>query len=82
MTILVSANVFEDLYWRAIHARLSIPQYIRTVLGFGVRQYSNPGTEAWHREEDEAWRVLQKAGLDQRPYFPDERANISGTFHK
>lgn len=73
VTVVVSAEVFEDLYWRAIHARLSIPQYMRTVLGFGVRQYSNPATEARHREEDDAWYLLQKAGLDPQPYFPDEK---------
>jgi hypothetical protein len=73
VTVVVSAEVFQNLYWRAIHERLSIPQYIRTVLGFGVRQYSNPGTAAWHREEDEAWHLLRKAGLDPRPYFLDER---------
>jgi integrase len=48
---------------------LSLPQFIRTLLGFHVRQTSMPGSDQRVREEDEAWDLLQSLGLNPQDYF-------------
>ncbi len=68
----------DDAEWQALEdARsaagvFSIPQYIRTRLGFTVRETSLPGTEDRDREEDEAWERLRRLGLDPEKYFEGE----------
>jgi hypothetical protein len=48
---------------------LSLPQFIRTLLGFHVRHTSMPGSDQRVREEDDAWELLQSLGLNPQDYF-------------
>jgi len=50
---------------------LSIPQYVRTRCGLPVRYASMPHTEGRDREEDEAWEILDRLGLNADDYFKD-----------
>ncbi len=50
---------------------LSLPQFIRTLLGLEVRHTSMPGSDQRVREEDAAWELLQSLGLNPRDYFED-----------
>ena len=49
-----------ELDARARQPGLSISNYIRTQLGFQVRQTSSPGTEERDHEEDDAWDGVRR----------------------
>ncbi len=78
-TITIPVN---DEEWQALEdARIaagvfSMPQYIRTRLGFTVRETSMPKTEDRDREEDEAWERLRRLGLEPEKYFEDEEGGV------
>jgi hypothetical protein len=48
---------------------ITLPQYIRTRCGFRVRYASNPNTPDRDCEEDEAWEILDRLGLNADRYF-------------
>jgi hypothetical protein len=48
-----------------------LPQFIRTLLGFDVRLYSNPGTHERDHEMEDAKERLERLGLDWKVYMPD-----------
>jgi hypothetical protein len=50
---------------------ITLPQYIRTRCGFRVRYVSNPNTS--DREEDEAWEILDRLGLNADSHFEGYR---------
>jgi hypothetical protein len=72
VTMVVSGAVFEDLWWRSAPSGLTIPQFIRTLLAFEVRRYSNPGTCERDHEFEDAWDRLLRLELDPKVYLPDE----------
>jgi len=57
---------------------LNLPQYIRTVLGFHVRWYSNPGSDTRQAEADDAWERLQRLGLEPEKYFAEPGLHPDG----
>ena len=71
VTVVVSREVFEDLWWRSAPSGLTLPQFIRTLLGFEVRRYSNPNTHERDVEMEHAWERLERLGLNPRDYLPD-----------
>jgi hypothetical protein len=70
ITFRVNLAEYLELETRARHAGLTVPNYIRTQLGFQVRWSSNLGSEERDREEDDAWERLRRLGLDPMAYFP------------
>lgn len=52
---------------------LMVPQYVRTLCGFPVRYTSMPRTEDRDREEDQAWEILDRLGLNADAYFEEWR---------
>jgi hypothetical protein len=48
---------------------LSIPQFVRARCGFKVRWTSLPNTGERDREEDDAWKRLERLGLNPQEYF-------------
>lgn len=71
VTILVSREVFEDLWRRSEGTGWPVPQFIRTLLGLDVRRYSNPNTYERDHEIEDAWDRLLGLGLDPKVYLPD-----------
>ncbi len=72
VTIIVTDEEWADLWQRSEGTGWPVPQFIRKLLGFEVRQFSNPHTFERDREEDDAWERLQRMGLDPKVYFPGE----------
>ena len=71
VTIILSRGDFEDLWWWSAPSGLTLPQFIRKLLGFEVRNDSNPDILARTREEDDAWERLKRLGLEPAEYFED-----------
>jgi hypothetical protein len=72
VTVVVNRAVFEDLWWRSAPTGLTLPQFIRTLLGFEVRRYSNPNTFERDHEFEDAWDRLLRLGFDPKIYMPAE----------
>ena len=74
----ISIQLTEPEY-AALKAEASLPkgpgitvsQYVRTRCGFRVRYVSNPRTTDRDIEEDEAWEILDRLGLNADDYFDD-----------
>ena len=48
---------------------ITLARYVRTRCGFRVRYVSNPNTLDRDAEEDEAWEILDRLGLNADSYF-------------
>jgi hypothetical protein len=71
VTIVVSREILEDLWRRSQDTGLRLAQFIRTLLGFDVRRYSNPRTHERDHEMEDAKERLERLGLDWKVYLPD-----------
>lgn len=71
VTIIASREVFEDLWRRSEGTGLTVPQFIRTLLGFDVRHYSNPNTHERDVEMEHAWERVERLGLDPKVLLPE-----------
>ena len=71
VTIVVSREILENLWRRSQDTGLRLPQFIRTLLGFDVRRYSNPQTHERDHEMQDAKERLERLGLDWKAYLPD-----------
>jgi hypothetical protein len=71
ITIMVTEEEHAALREQARAVGLSIPQYVRTRCGYSVRHSSQPGTEERVNEEDEAWDILRRLGMNADDYFDD-----------
>ena len=60
----------EQLVGEARQAATTLAQYMRTRCGFKPRNSSLPGTDEREDEEDDAWEILNRLGLNPQDYFP------------
>jgi hypothetical protein len=70
-TMPVTDEEYAAVAAQARDAGLTIPQYVRTRLGFAVRYTSLPRTEDRDREEDDAVERLERLGLNVDEYLPE-----------